>query len=539
MLTLKGFLHRLNHKGLPKRTRFPLSSKIILVLAIFLSLHFVPQLIKAQEIPDPETDTVNYVHTAKDKGGNLEYTGGIMDLQTIVHTCDLLTGVCPDVVTAQKTGYVPQAPGGMLGYATNLTSKTFSPPASGIEYIASSFQQMVGGQPAYAQGVGFVGLQSILPVWKAFRNIVYLFSSLILIIIGLMVMLRIKISPQAVVTIQNALPKLVTTLLLVTFSYAIAGLLIDLSYFLQSAILVLLFNAQGRTLTQNLFTNGGSDPFTFSSLANADLRTIFNMSFALVPTVMLASLGTLLSSIVAALLAISVVGLPAAAAIAAAGPVLVMIIILVILLFWILKLFFGLVKCYATLIFKIIIGPLEIAMGAFPSAKLGFGTWMTDVLANLSVFPIVVLFMTIANIIVENAANGLWAPNLLRGSAIGEATAAFTNLSHGLVPVALGLGSLAILSKLPELVPQAIFMLKPSAWETAIGKSYEGVSGTAQKLGWGGVQAYSDSQSKYYEGLRDQQNKYGNVNPNEMRSAENQDRVLSFLASFSQRFKRR
>lgn len=477
MLTVKGIIHRLNHKGLPKRRRFPLSSKILLILAIFLALRLVPQIIRAQsEVPDPNTDTVNYIHTARQKGGNLEYTGGIMDLQSIVHVCDFLSGDCPDPVAAQKTGYVPQAPGGMLGFASNLTSKTFTPPASGIEYIADSFQQLVGGQPAYAQGVGFMGLQSILPIWKAFRNVIYIFSSLLLVIIGLMVMLRIKISPQAVVTIQNALPKLVTTLILVTFSYAIAGLLIDLSYFLQSAVLVLLFSAQGRGLSQNLFTSGGSDPFTFASLANADLRTIFNMSFALVPTVMLLALGTLLSTVIFGLLGLGVAGVGVVAGAVGgflAGPILVMIIILALLLYWILKLFFGLVKCYVTLIFKIIIGPLEIGMGAFPSAKLGFNTWLTDVLANLMVFPIVVVFMAIANVIVENAAAGMWAPNLLRGSLVGEATAAMANLSHGLVPVALGLGSLAILSKLPELVPQAIFMLKPSAWETAIGQGMD------------------------------------------------------------------
>ena len=37
-------------------------------------------------------------------------------------------------------------------------------------------------------------------------------------------------SPQTIVTIQSALPKIVVTLILVTFSYAIAGFMVDLVY---------------------------------------------------------------------------------------------------------------------------------------------------------------------------------------------------------------------------------------------------------------------------------------------------------------------
>ena len=45
-------------------------------------------------------------------------------------------------------------------------------------------------------------------------------------------MFRAKINPQTVVTIQSAIPKAVVALILVTFSYAIAGLMIDLMYLL-------------------------------------------------------------------------------------------------------------------------------------------------------------------------------------------------------------------------------------------------------------------------------------------------------------------
>ena len=335
--------------------------------------------------------------------------------------------------STQNLNYTPRITGGMIGIANNMTSKLYSPPISGVEYIASSVQEFVGGKPAYAQGTGFTGLQAILPIWKAFRNIVYIFSSLILIIIGLMVMLRIKISPQAVVTIQSALPQLVITLLLVTFSYAIAGLLIDLSYFIQAVVLAILFDAQGRSLTQNLIQDPNivaGMPFTFNNLSGASITTIFSTAGALVPTGALIVLGAIAGAIIDAIAGThtAIVGAALGAVI---GGSLLTLVFGILILFWIIKLFFGLIKCYVTLILKIIIAPLEIGMGAFPSAKMGFNTWVTDVIANLAVFPITLLFMVIANVLVEKARGGLWAPNLLSGSTI---LAGVNNMAGGIVP---------------------------------------------------------------------------------------------------------
>ena len=62
---------------------------------------------------------------------------------------------------------------------------------------------------------------------KAFRNFAYVLITLLFIIMGLMIMFRVKIDPRTVVSFQSALPKIIMALILVTFSYAIVGLLID------------------------------------------------------------------------------------------------------------------------------------------------------------------------------------------------------------------------------------------------------------------------------------------------------------------------
>jgi hypothetical protein len=79
-------------------------------------------------------------------------------------------------------------------------------------------------------GYGYDGLKPIQSMWKASRDTAFSFFVLITIIFAFMIMFRVKINPQTVVSIQSAIPKIVIALLEVTFSYAIAGFLIDLMY---------------------------------------------------------------------------------------------------------------------------------------------------------------------------------------------------------------------------------------------------------------------------------------------------------------------
>ncbi|PIV01585.1 hypothetical protein COS54_00805, partial [Candidatus Shapirobacteria bacterium CG03_land_8_20_14_0_80_39_12] len=121
---------------------------------------------------------------------------------------------------------------GALGFSTNLVASLFKPPVSSVEYFADLGSKLGIAKPAYAQGVGFSGLSNLLPLWKAFRDVSYFFFVIIFIVIGLAIMFRVKLDPKTVITVQNALPKMVIALILITFSYAIAGLMIDLIYVL-------------------------------------------------------------------------------------------------------------------------------------------------------------------------------------------------------------------------------------------------------------------------------------------------------------------
>ena len=74
----------------------------------------------------------------------------------------------------------------------------------------------------------------ITPMWTKALNISYVFFVLVMIVAGFMIMFRHKIGGQAMVTLGTVLPKVIISLILATFSFAIAGLIIDLGGVLTS-----------------------------------------------------------------------------------------------------------------------------------------------------------------------------------------------------------------------------------------------------------------------------------------------------------------
>ena len=83
------------------------------------------------------------------------------------------------------------------------------------------------GAKVYAQGEGrfnnLFGADLAYMLWKTFRNMAYGLVSVFLVVIGIFIMLRKKTDPKTVLTLQAALPKVVISLVLITFSFAIGA----------------------------------------------------------------------------------------------------------------------------------------------------------------------------------------------------------------------------------------------------------------------------------------------------------------------------
>ena len=107
-----------------------------------------------------------------------------------------------------------------------------NPPVRTADYLASISGNfgMVREASAQVVGSGAAVLHPILALWQVSRNISYVIMIVIFLIIGMMIIFRNKINPQTVITAQAALPGLVIGLIMITFSYFLAGLISDMAF---------------------------------------------------------------------------------------------------------------------------------------------------------------------------------------------------------------------------------------------------------------------------------------------------------------------
>ncbi len=351
---------------------------------------------------------------------------GVRDMNAVGHVAS--------VNTTQYSDLIRRIIGPVKGVTTNSTDQTYlqqmyrdslaygadsivtyvyqNPPANTYAFVRD-MGETLGFIPksAYAQGIGFSGLQQILPIWKAFRNIAYLLLAIFMIVIGFLIMFRKKIDPKTVITVQNALPNIVVTLLLITFSYAIVGVLIDFMYLI---IMIAISVLQP-------ISNGAIDDTTARTFISSNYMLVvqkFGMAGIEAWNDIASVLGPWGSGITVGVPAVAgIIGLlltgPASLALVAA-PVLLILLILVAFIIAVVKLLFVLISAYVQIILALIISPFQLLLGAFPGSH-AFENWIKNLISNLAVFPITAIMLLIGGILVKQDYSGsaLWGPPLL------------------------------------------------------------------------------------------------------------------------------
>lgn len=305
------------------------------------------------------------------------------------------------------------------------------PLASGVESIHNTLAKFSIVQPAYAAnngGFGFTSLSAVALLWSASRNMAYLVMIVLLLVSGFLIMFRVKINPQTVVTLQTMIPKLIITLLLVTFSFAIAGLVIDLVYVIITFVIGMLNIPPGVIHPTNL---GATIQFFTGPSIGPIVR------YYLFIWIVLLSLGALIALIPAGFTQIG------------GGLLAIIALLITIFLAWtLLKIWWLLLKTYVTLLLLIIIGPWQIMLDLLPGQQ-GFGGWIRNVIANASVF-VVVPLMFLINMIFWKPFFGLnnWGITQDVFDLITKFTGGFLNLSP-LGPTNTGIGATSGLPNLP------------------------------------------------------------------------------------------
>src|SRR3989344_9366698 len=205
---------------------------IFILFSIFYLLSSAAPAYATSQTHSASSGQANYpvANTNPDVPNNLHnWTQNVMIEVMSALTCQL-AGVdpinpkqgCLGIDSASgKIGFLPSPQeGGAIGFMGNMISVLYTPPLHTADYFQDLASNFGLSKHAYSQttGTGFKSLTPLIGIWSAFRNIVYLFLVIIFVIIGLAIMLRVKIDPRTVMTIQNQIPKIIIGILAVTFS---------------------------------------------------------------------------------------------------------------------------------------------------------------------------------------------------------------------------------------------------------------------------------------------------------------------------------
>ncbi|HKY74409.1 MAG TPA: hypothetical protein VJ246_03810, partial [Patescibacteria group bacterium] len=395
------------------------------------------------------------------------------------------TGILGSKESGNVTGAVPQIGNVMAAMISN-------PPASTQVWLADILQHSPIIPQAYAQGIGFRALDPVLPIWKAFRDLAYVFYVIAFVIIGFMIMFRQKLGGQTVVTITSAIPNLIITLLMITFSYAIAGFMIDLMY-LSIYIIIGLLQAQGLlqdtyrsvcpgaaaetcqispqniALSNNIFFNGIQMIFGGTG-PGADGASVVGNSAQAVGDLVAGFFSFSTNADVQGAINTLVGG---------STSVIAYLIFAIAIFFAVVKTFFQLLMSYVTFIVGVILSPIQLITGAF-TGKTDFWQWIKNMLASLAPFPVVITMIFFAMILSGPSAGGTGT----EAGFLAPQISLFNADGTGNIGAIRGLIAIGVLM----LMPEAVKLSKEWIGAKDMFEKYLGMINANLQKGWKGGQ---------------------------------------------------
>lgn len=351
--------------------------------------------------------------------------------------CDLVAGSptinhCVPRNTAEREKYLadistnPYLRGGALAAVGQTTQLVYTNPLriTAAGYFEQVFaNNILNPQPAYAQpypGLGAAQLQKsgITSLWQYMRNIAFLALAVVLVIFGIGVMIQQKLDPRTTVTAQMALPNVALAVILIYFSFPIAGLLMDLGNVTTSFV-----------------------KFFWTQAAPSVSGVPFDVS-----------MGSLWTNFIFSGVNINI-----------GSPVIELVLQIVIRL-WALFISLGIlmtvVSRYGMLFVQVILAPFTFLSGALPGRQESMSRWVKTFLVNVLTFPGIFFIANLANYIrVIGGPGGAYQFD----SPPGFNTTMWTNLS--------GLIAIGLLSQAPKVpaILEELFDVVPGAHSSRAG----------------------------------------------------------------------
>jgi hypothetical protein len=393
---------------------------------------------------------------------------------------------------------------------------------SAVAYIQDTLEQANVIKPVYAQATGYATLHPILNLWKKVRDIALTAVIIVGLVIALMILFRVR-QGQDYVSILNAIPKLIATIVLIIASYAMGGLMLDLSTLSTKVVVRIFFdeaivnksaignwNAYPATILDEsgkVYQKGKTEP-----LANTADYNIFRLLSVLTNfeswgprecdsdeqqnelwdgTEWEGMCPLRVRDIVAAPTNIGFLDwglkIEGATGIGQWGIELILQVFVLMIVF---KVFFTLIGAFAQLVLRTLSAPLE-----FLTVPLrGFGAvsgWAKGVLSQVLVFPATLLMILIAAVLAHYQS----APYYINlegedAASLGLFSNAPYFLTHSVQPGGLNiLGRILALviisqiSNLPKLINQALQIAPPAAVGEEFGQRLRAAAGKIPVVG--------------------------------------------------------
>jgi hypothetical protein len=380
---------------------------------------------------------------------------------------------------------------------------------SGIGYTKNLLQKFSLVSEVHAQGIGYTGLTWVQKYWTGFRDISYALLVIIIIVFAFMIMFRVKLSPQTVISVQSALPKVIIAMILVTFSYAIAGFAVDLMYVV-SGLFALLLNLAG--FSSSLTNSFGMIAGTGAGYDILGGFWVLFMMFFYTVFFFIAAIVTMISTLISGFNLFGVV----------LGFVFVLIAIWVLILcvIYTFKIPYVLIKTLISLYISIITGPVQILAGAIVPS-MGFGTWFKRLMADVMVFPVVGLLFWFAWATLWSAyaqdgytvsqywsnlfagAGAVW-PNAWIPGIVGSKGLGVDSGITGILFLGISFSIITLIPKVPDML-KGLFLGEKFAFGTAMGEAYGPIGGAIKTAtGLGSSIATGAAAGYVYRGMTDE-----------------------------------
>ncbi len=328
--------------------------------------------------------------------------------------------------------------GGLLGVSSDMIAVLYKPVVTTDiynQYLADNFG-IVKRAHAQERSYGFEGLRPVFNLWISVRNIAYILLVLAFTMIGVGIMLRVKIDPRTVMSIQNQVPKAIIAIVLITFSYAMSAFLIDLMWVTTYAGVNMIANSS--PAAKNIDTGGAPPGNTLSTKGTRQLleiplvyvNNIFHTGSAAgdnpgifhITDKVSGTIGNTLHIISKDLFGLDsgdkcfkwgkkLGFIPASpnfnftACLAGVfgwiASVIATLIIFIVLIIALFKIWFNLLKAYIYTLLYVIVSPIMIVFGLLPSKPMGFENWLRRFFVNIAVFPLTAFLLVGARVLMD------------------------------------------------------------------------------------------------------------------------------------------